>query len=341
MRHFIDESGSFSWHNPGVSLFVGLLLPDRSSAAVFDRFIRWKRETIGRSHRELKGAELTANQLDSFSCKVLPFSDRDPKLTVVGADTRNVSRGLLEQVRKQVGDQFEYSGKFVLKHNPSNTRLAQQYTELAGWVRNRSIENFLWLNVLEEEILQSVQHGVAYFLEPEDDPEFESIEIVIDRSFVRRQQHISFWKELLRNGLVNRSNRGGFVIPDTWPKRDQPFMRKYRKDGIFQFNDLYQKHMRFDDSEAVLGLQVADICAHICYRHYRTDRNLKAYRNLYPRIVGEGGRAMTIVQFTEASLYKDSVENHVRLLDVEEMKRRAAERRKQKLSLSPPPNGVP
>ena len=175
----------------------------------------------------MKGEELTAKQLDSFSYKVLPFTDRDPKLTVVGADTKIMSREVLERVQKQVSDQFAYSANFVLKHNPSNTRLAQQYTELAGWVKNRSIENFLWLNVLEEEILQSVQHGVAYLLEPDDDPEFENIEIVIDRSFIRRQQHISFWKEFLRNGLVNRSHREGFVIPNTWSKRDQPFMLKY------------------------------------------------------------------------------------------------------------------
>src|ERR1017187_7829445 len=108
MQHFIDDSGSFSWQSPGVSLFVGVLLPDRSMTAVLDRFVRWKREIIGGSSRELKGEELTPNQLQSFSYKVFPSADRDPKLTVIGADTAKISKNIIEQVRKQVAEQFAH-----------------------------------------------------------------------------------------------------------------------------------------------------------------------------------------------------------------------------------------
>jgi len=286
---------------------------------------------IGSSNRELKGEELSPNQLESFSYKVFPSVGCDSKLTVVGADTEITSKDIIERARQQVGEQFAHCATVVLEHNPSNKRLAQQYTEAAGWVRKRSAENFLWVNTLEEEILQSVQHGVVYFLEPQDDTEFENIEIIIDRSFIKREQHIGFWKEWLRNGLVNRSHRKeGFVTPDTWAKRDHPFRRKYGRNGLFDFNDLYQNHMRFDESGAVLGLQIADICAHTCYRYYRGERELKAYWNLRPRIVGRDGRPITLIQFTRDSLYSDGVENHVGILDIEDMKRKAAERRKKR-----------
>lgn len=332
MQIVIDDSGSFSWRNPGVSLFAGLLLPDRASTSVTDRFTRWKRTIIGKSKRELKGEELSDKQLYSFSYQVFPLIDHDPHLTVVGADTNLMDERLIRRCRDQVASQFAHCAKAVLEHNPTNRRLARQYNEGAGWVRKRSPENFLWVNTLEEQILQSVQHIVAYFLEPEDDPEFQNIEIIIDRSFIRREPHVRFWKEWLRNGLLNRSHREhGFALPDTWRDRNHPFVRKYDRGGLLEFNDLYQKHMRFDDSAAIVALQIVDICAHICYRYYRGDKSLRAYWQLRPRIVGEGGRPATVICFTEESLFKDAVENHVKMLDIEKMKAAAAERKRKRM----------
>lgn len=333
VKILIDDSGSFSWHKPGVSLFAGILLPDRVMPEMLERFGQWRRTIIGKSNRELKGAELTSKQMYAFAYKVLSHAARDPLLTVVGADTRRNPENLISRCRDQVAQQFAYCEKFALQQNPKNKRLAQHYKEGAGWVRKRSPQNFLWVNTLEEQILQCVQHLAAYFIEPEDDAEFESIEIIIDRSFVRRDQQIQFWKEWLRNGLVGRSHRSeAFAILEDWRMRDHPFIRKYERDGVMEFSDLYQKHMRFDDSQTVLGLQVADICAHICYRFHRRDPAvIAAYNYLRPRIVGGGGRSLTLIQFTEQSLFKDSVENHVKLLDVERMRSKAAERRRMRV----------
>ena len=47
-------------------------VPDRGLEALLDRFARWRRMIIGHSKRELKGSELTDNQLVSFMQKVLP-----------------------------------------------------------------------------------------------------------------------------------------------------------------------------------------------------------------------------------------------------------------------------
>jgi hypothetical protein len=67
MRIFIDESGSFNWHIPGRSVFCGVTVPDRGLDELLDRFSRWRRTIIGHSKRELKGSELTENQLFSFT----------------------------------------------------------------------------------------------------------------------------------------------------------------------------------------------------------------------------------------------------------------------------------
>ena len=331
MHIFIDDSGSFSWHNPGISLFVSVLTPDREIPDLVARFAKWKRTVIGKSNRELKGEELTDNQLYSFTYQVLPHRLHNPLLTVVGFDTRITAEAIIRRCRDQVSEQFGYSSKLVLQHNPSNTGLAQSYTEMSGWARNRSTQNFAWVNTLEEEILQSVQHLTVYFYDEEYDAEFENIEILIDRSFINRERHIIFWKEWLRNGLVGRNHRGeAFIIPDEWAKRNHPFVRKYDDNGICEFNDLYHKHMRFEDSRREIGLQIADTCANICYRYYRGNRHLTAYRQLRPRIVGEGGRPMTVIRFTEGSLYKDGVENHVRTLDIAAIREIGRKRKEQR-----------
>jgi hypothetical protein len=72
MNIYIDESGTFDWRNPGVSLFCGVVVPDRASEALFERFSQWRRSLIGSSREEIKGSRLTGPQLSSFVSQVLP-----------------------------------------------------------------------------------------------------------------------------------------------------------------------------------------------------------------------------------------------------------------------------
>jgi len=43
--------------------------------------LAWKRSVVGHNKQELKGQDLTANQMYSFSHKVLPLTVRDTHLT--------------------------------------------------------------------------------------------------------------------------------------------------------------------------------------------------------------------------------------------------------------------
>lgn len=303
-------------------------MPDRISADVTARFRAWRRSVIGaKSNREVKGQELTPNQLYSFAYKVFPPATESPRITVCGCDTRFTDIVTVTTIRDQVSAQMRESANIVRQHNPGNTWLIQQYTEGAGWIRKRSPENVLWIHALEETVLQNVQHSVVYFMEPEDDPEFENMEIRIDKSFIRQEQHINFWREWLRNGLVNRSHRRPFVTPHTWRHRNHPFQRKYsRGEGLLEFNDLYMKHMGFADSQSSVGLQIADICAHINLRYHRGE-DLPAYHWLRRWIVGEGGRNMTLIGLDQRSVIQDDIKNHVHVFDREATRKLARERR--------------
>jgi hypothetical protein len=337
---FIDDAGSFSWHTQGKSLFAGLTVPDREMVGLFDRFERWRRSVIGASRRELKGSELTPNQLYSFTHKVLPQGERDTRVTVVGADTSETSERVIGQVRDQVSAQFKAASELVRRTNPANKTLIQNYVELSGWVGKRSTPNFLWISALEDALLDTFQHSAVYYMEPEDDSEFENTEVVIDRSFIHREEHVYFWKAWLAHGMNGRARRtGGFMVPDTWARRGHPFQRKYGGQGTFDFNDLFMNHMRFGDSQKLPGLQIADICAHICYRHWRGDKEPEAaYRYLRPRIVGRDAIQIRIVHFTaEQSVIHDAIENHVGVADYEAIRREGAElqlRRRERASVA-------
>ncbi len=212
MRTFVDESGSFGWRPAGISLFCGVTIAERTLPSVFERFARWKRSVIGDSKRELKGCELTPKQLHSFTYRVMPAADRDIWLTLVGVNTRLMSELLIGKIRDSSSDIFGAASEAMMSWG--NTRIAETYRQMSGWVRNRSLQNVLWVYGLTETVVRVVQHCIARFLEPEDDSEFENIRLSIDESFIRRDEHVTFWREWFRNMAMNRSESERLAIPD-------------------------------------------------------------------------------------------------------------------------------
>jgi hypothetical protein len=325
MKIFIDESGAFNWSNAGLSVFCGVSIADRILPEVYERFISWRKSIIGNSSRELKGSELTDPQLYTFVRKVLPSSNRDVHVTVVGVDTLHIAELNVVKLQRQASQMYHRSSELV--NERGNRRVAETYRQMAGWVTNRSTQNILWIVGLEEAVIQSLQHSIVRFMEPEDDAEFNDVRIAIDQSFIRRDEHAIFWREWLRNGLSKKSRGEGTIIPDTWRQRDHPFMKEYEMyPGLLNFQPLFQRKTGFFNSKNVRGLQIADICAHLIYRHHRNEQDHPAYVLLRPRIVGRDGREMTVIDIDERSLHKDDPKNHVAFFDLEEMKRRADER---------------
>jgi hypothetical protein len=324
MWSFVDDSGSFSWVNRGKSLFCGLTISDGELPRLEQRFLAWKQSVVGRTNRELKGYELTSNQLYSFSHKVLPMAVRNMHLTLVAGDTSVTAESYLERLRYQAAEMFRLSSELCAKHG--NAKLAEFYRQMSGWVRKRSVSNILWIIALQQAIFDTLQHAIVRFGEPEYSGEFENIEFAIDRSFVKRDEHLVFWKEWLRVDLMKPSRIGTIVTIKEWP-HDHPFKRKYRvHKGLFDYNDLFQKHTCFYDSKSMVGLQVADICANIFYRYCRNDPDTRAYDVLRPRVVGKGGYLIRVVNVDESSLHKDDLSNHVSDFDLEGWKRLADER---------------
>lgn len=320
MRIFADESGSFSWSTPAISLMVALVTPSEAMDALTSRFLTWKGSIVGDSARELKGSELDSAQLQSFVRQVLPHSEHAPFLTVVGADTAHTQESHVAMAKDQLSAQYAHTARLLLKRNPPNKSLAQGYTELSGWTKKRSAVNFLWIAVAERAIAEAIQLMICAFMEEEHDREFENIEIDIDRSFIKEPGPVNFWLEYHRVARLNRAYKGQpILVPRDWKLRDHPYHRKYQKEaGITNLADLLRNHMRFVDSRTSIGVQVTDICAQICRRFHGGDTDSEAYKLLQNRIVGRDGIRLLLVHFNETSVFKDKAENHVNLRTTEE-----------------------
>lgn len=229
MRIFVDESGSFSWSTPGISLMAALVIPDAAMDILTSRFLVWKSSIAGESRREIKGSELTSVQLESFVQQVLPSSERVPFLTVVGANTATTQENHVATAKDQLSQQYAHIAHQLLERDPPNKPLAQGYTELSGWTKNRSAVNFLWIATAEKTIVEAIQLMICAFLDREFDQEFENIEISIDRSFIKEPGLIRFWQEYHRVSHLTRAKNGeGFLIPKDWRVRNHPYNRKYR-----------------------------------------------------------------------------------------------------------------
>ena len=120
-------------------------------------------------------------------------------LTLVVLDTTRTKREHIEELRRQAWGMAERSSELAAEHN--NAWLTEFYRQQTGWLKALGAENILWIVGLEHIIVDSLQHSIMRFMEPEDDVEYLPMNVLIDRSFIQREQHINFWREWLRNGL--------------------------------------------------------------------------------------------------------------------------------------------
>jgi len=103
-----------------------------------------------------------------------------------------------------------------------------EYAETAGWIRNRSPENYISMLTLADTIWKALQHSIVKFADKASQSEFENIEIVIDRNFIKAGDPLRHWGEWLRNAIYDSSRRAPLITLRGWGS-DHPFNRKYRQ----------------------------------------------------------------------------------------------------------------
>jgi hypothetical protein len=310
MKIFIDDSGGFSWTAHGVSLFCAVTISDKTFDNVAASFDSWKsRQPYFTPGAELKGTDLSPLQQTSFVNAAILNSPK-LRLTLAGTKTNLFKKEIAAQYIKDAAGILRASAK--LGNETDRPLIEDFYRRMARWVEQRSPENLMWIVCLGDVIRLSIQHSIVQFMYPADDPEFENIEILIDQSFIEKSTHIEFWQEWLRNFLYDQSRKEPMMIPKPWSERDHPFNRKFgRAQGVTDWTELYRNHVQFGNSKDSIGLQIADIAANICYRHFSAKPKYRPYRLLRSRISGKYNSEIHYGVLNESSLLTDAPENHV------------------------------
>jgi hypothetical protein len=291
MRVFVDDSGDFGWAPPQISLHCGVIVCNSSLVELFRRHFEWKKSLLGTHRkREVKATTLTDEQLESFARTVIA-PEGNLKIVVVGIDTSLVSKELLEKWRDGISLLCQGASDW------SNSRgfpiAERQYDEMSGWIWNRSPENLAFMLSLGDILLESLQTAIIHYHESKFEAEFDDFEIVIDRGFIRNEEHEVFWREFFRTYVTNRSRREPLGTPEEWKTTNHVFERKYSQDdNRIDLTTLMRDSTYFSDSKLVEGLQIADICANICLKYHRRKQWFEAYRLLRRFIVGKQGSPM-------------------------------------------------
>lgn len=313
MKNYVDESGAFGWTPEGVSLFAGLSLADRSLPRIIRSFNEWKAK-VARcpENEEVKGWSLSPTQLEIF-VKWVILPHRDFWVSLVGVDTRNTKESIARAFVEQAAAAAEAASRLAESHG--NSMLARDLRKWAVWIRRRSPQNGLWLLGLGRVVLNTIQHTIVRHLDAADDSEYENWDIIIDRSIIETSRHEVFWGGWLRSVLYQQTKKEPLDIITEWRERNHPFVRKYFRGGeILDVSGLFKRGMRFDDSKAEPGLQMADVCAAIARRFY-ADGWREPYTRMAERIVGKDGHEMLMVHLDESSLRKGPPEDAVSLME--------------------------
>ncbi len=294
MRIFIDESGNFGWDPPNISLHAAVIVCNSSIVELFRRLLEWKTSILGHHRvRELKASDLTDSELDDFVGRVV-LPTPGFKLTVVGIDTRIASKQMLEEWRDEVSHYCLGASMFSEKRGlrPAD----RQYKEMSGWLWNRSPENLAHMMSMSEIITRATQNSVIWFHEKEFESEFADFEIAIDRSFVRTPEHETFWREFFRGYFLNKSRHEPFKTPQHWVHDGHVFERVCSNDErTIDLAPIFRDRTYFVDSKSSEGVQIADICSHICLRYHRPNLWFEAYRKLRPLIVDVNKGPITLL----------------------------------------------
>jgi len=330
VKIFIDDSGGFSWTTHGVSLFCAVTISDRTSHAIGSNFNAWKsKQPYFTAGAELKGTDLSAFQQASFVNSVV-VNSTGLRLTLAGTKTTLFKKEIAEQFIKDAGRVLRATAKSG--DETDRPLIGEFFRKMARWMEERSPENLMWIYCLGDTIHLSIQHAIVLFAGQADDSEFENIEILTDQSFIGKSTHIQFWQEWLRNFLYSKSVRDPMMIPKEWSQRDHPFNRKFGRArgalgggrGFIDWSDLFRNHLHFVRSADSLGVQIADVCANICYRHYSGKPKYRPYRLLRSRISGKHGAEIHYGILNDSSLLTDAAESHVKDYSEEELAAMAA-----------------
>jgi hypothetical protein len=292
----VDESGNFS-HGTR-ALFVGVYLRPSERDRIVDDFKAWER-AVRRAlslKDELKGYSVTDEWAYVLVHDVLAHKGHYPvRYLAFGVDMNDATYAAMRVQREMMFEGYEQWA--ATARESDNLSMARGTEDHGAWVRTRSDVQLLKLVMLGTVITRLLEWAMPQAILNGFDRELEHLKVMVDRGYVKHDDLVR-WRELLRNAIINESEKHPLATLDTWSD-DHPFLTKFiakGRNGPTLLTPAFRETIDFYDSQATPEVRLADVVASLVYRAEIMRKPLPSYSQLRDLALSEG--PYTMIEWT-------------------------------------------
>lgn len=259
----VDETGTVA---SGERFIVAVALIRPSSLAVVtSRLERWEaltRRRIPGRPEEVKSTALNDEARKRFVNKVLLGNDIFYYCVELDVDDHVLEWG--EHQRAAYLRTIER--EITTARGEGRTKMANQLTTMAGWVRRTPPGMMIKMTALNCAIAKCLNQAIGTSVAYEFDEELADLRFSIDEGFIRGGP--DFWKDLLRSNLMQATQREPTIEITTWPA-DHPFLATFVEESVGDYRQMSnecKRRFEFRDSTESVEVRVADQIAGLLRR---------------------------------------------------------------------------
>lgn len=275
----IDETGDFNPISNKINLFVGVHI--RQEAKFYNKkieqFNKWESSVPNnlKDHKgEIKSSKLSDEFLYTFTKDVVA-TEPQIGITPVGIVPNQNPKHINE---KHKSIQLAGINNGVLEYQKlGKPELAHTYKQFANWFRKISFTQYYKITLLGKCVFNCLRDSIIHSILNGYDHELVDLKYKIDQIFLKGLEQNSFWHELMRNQLLQFSEKEPLPCIVEWEKEKHPFYQKYHSKGYYVMNDLFIKNLNFVKSHNNFEVRIADTVCTIIHRFWNEEQN----KNLY------------------------------------------------------------
>lgn len=270
----IDDSGSFE--NEELGMFAAAYIRPKKHNKLERLYLDWENSLTDdcKDNGEVKGRLLNPQQIRDFAEKILLNNNTYPiRFHVFATPTGGFNVEMIKGQRDKNIRQYEKAIADYHKLGEEYDNIANEYTDLIRWLKKRSIKTLLKIELLGSTIFGSINDSIKWSVVRRFDRELGELDIKIDKAFVNKPEHMTYWLDVMRNIIWHLSYHGGGIIHVTTWNSHHPFMKRFHADPKSQSRlttatTELKKAMNFYDSKDHFEIRLADIIANAYFRRF-------------------------------------------------------------------------
>jgi len=270
----IDDSGSFK--DEQIGMFAAVYIRPKKYEKLKQVFEEWEKVLPEESKKdgEVKGWLLKDEQLSYFAENILLNNNvHGTKHHVFATPLIDFNIATIEYQRTKNVKQMLEGAKQYRKDGKKFYEIAQFYENMSKWLSKRSLKTLLKIELLASTIFGSINDSIIWSVNKGFDRELGELTIRMDKGFIEKPIHMSYWLDTMRTALWHLSyHGGGFIHLDTW-KSNHPYIKRFNKypesrENLAVFTNEIRNRMNFYDSKEHFEIRMADVIANAYFRHY-------------------------------------------------------------------------